>query len=502
MLSLRELRRAAAVLNRGLAGHRLERVVQPAADQLVLSFYGRDPESGEARKRHLLMSCRSELGRVSELPSPPRAPATPPPFAAQLRARLSRARIESVEIRGEDRQLVFRLEMAEGCWELLLSLLGRRSNLYLLDAAGRLVASLRPLPQTRPELAFGEGWRDPSAALDDAGEDRWSALPDPGYLAAIEAAYAERESERASAELSRRLETALRREGKIARRRLERLEAEVAEADKAGELQRWGELLKTVLGSIAPGDREVRARDYQSGEEVVIPLDPTRSPKQNLDDTFRRYRKLIRRLSKAGAQVDRARERCRELEALESELASLEEGEHERLASRREVAELLEKHAPEQRRRGPPPKQTDTARIGRFKDVPRRLHPRRYRSRDGLEIWVGRNDDGNDFLTTRLARGNDLFFHLDAAPGTHVVLRTEGVLDPPQQSLLDACELAVHFSKARKAGRAEVHLAPIKQVKKPKGAKPGLVWVSGGKTIALRRDEARLKRVLDSRVDD
>ena len=58
MLSLRELQRAAAVLNRELSGHRLERVVQPAADQLVLSFYGRDSESGEAGKRHLMMSCR------------------------------------------------------------------------------------------------------------------------------------------------------------------------------------------------------------------------------------------------------------------------------------------------------------------------------------------------------------------------------------------------------------------------------------------------------------
>src|SRR5881409_3443510 len=54
-----------------------------------------------------------------------------------------------------------------------------------------------------------------------------------------------------------------------------------------------------------------------------------------------------------------------------------------------------------------------------------------YRSTDGLEIWVGRSDEGNDYMTTRLARGNDLFFHLEGAPGSHVILRTEGRADPP-----------------------------------------------------------------------
>ena len=137
-----------------------------------------------------------------------------------------------------------------------------------------------------------------------------------------------------------------------------------------------------------------------------------------------------------------------------------------------------------------------------FAGSPRRLHPRRYRSADGLEIWVGRSDEGNDHLSTRLARGRDLFFHLDGAPGSHVVLRTEGRLDPPSESLVDACELAVHFSKGKHAGRADVHIVPIKNVKKPKGAKRGLVYVSGGRTLHLRREPARLERLLASRIDE
>ncbi len=115
---------------------------------------------------------------------------------------------------------------------------------------------------------------------------------------------------------------------------------------------------------------------------------------------------------------------------------------------------------------------------------------------------MGRSDEGNDLLSTRLARGKDLFFHLDAAPGSHVILRTEGRDDPPSESLLDAAELAVHFSKARKAPQADVHIAPARMVRKPKGAKPGLVSVAGGRNLHLRRNEARLQRVLESRIDE
>jgi predicted ribosome quality control (RQC) complex YloA/Tae2 family protein len=137
-----------------------------------------------------------------------------------------------------------------------------------------------------------------------------------------------------------------------------------------------------------------------------------------------------------------------------------------------------------------------------YRDQPRKLHPRRYRTAAGLEIWVGRSDEANDFLTTRLARGKDLFFHLAGAPGSHVILRTEGRDDPPSEAVLDACELAVHYSKQKNAGSAEVHVVPIKNVKKPRGAKPGLVYVTGGRSLHLRRESSRLERVLAARIDD
>ena len=82
------------------------------------------------------------------------------------------------------------------------------------------------------------------------------------------------------------------------------------------------------------------------------------------------------------------------------------------------------------------------------------------------------------------------------------MLRAEGRDDPPSESVLDACELAVHYSKQKNAGRADVHVVPIRNVKKPKGAKRGLVYVSGGKSIHLRRESARLERLQQARIED
>jgi len=82
-----------------------------------------------------------------------------------------------------------------------------------------------------------------------------------------------------------------------------------------------------------------------------------------------------------------------------------------------------------------------------------------------------------------------------------VVLRTEGRSDPPAEAVLEAAEVAVHFSKHRKVTEAYVTVAPIKGVSKPRGAKPGLVYVTGGRSLRLRRDPRRLERVLASRAD-
>ena len=522
MLSLAELRRVAGALDAHFVGMRIEKIVQPGESDakgagdtsIVFSLYGRGRDDDAPRKRHLLLSCHPALGRIAELERAPGAPARPPHFTQWLRSRLGGGRLAGVELVGDDREIALHLDVkgedATRRWTLLLSLIGRRANLYLIDSSERIAVAQRPYDQTRKDLSDGAAWSSPPggarAREDSGGDDRFADVAADALLHAIEAAYAGRETSHASEGLGRRLAKALGKERKQAQRRLERVEAELAEADEANQWQHRGELLKTALGELEPGQREVRVEDPASGETVAIELDPSLGPKQNLDAIFKRAQKLMRRLAKAGAQVEAARGRVAEIDGWLAELEALGDGAAnadgdaaalEALAARPPIAKLVGKReasAAVARKEKPKP-------AGPFKDLPTRLHPRRYRSADGLEIWVGRSDEANDHLTTRLARGKDLFFHVEDSPGSHVILRTEGRSDPPAESLLDACELAVHFSKLRKASHAEVHAVPIKNVKKPKGAKPGLVYVTGGKSIRLRREESRLQRLLDARIE-
>lgn len=506
MMNLAELRRAVALVDAALRGARVERIVQPDERRVVLTLHrsGRDDA-------HLLLCAEPATARLSCAARKPAAPPTPPGFAQLLRARLAGARLLEATLLGGDRQALLGFEGSEGSYGLLLALVGPRSNAFLLDGDQRVLGALRPLAETRRDLVLGEPWRSPPSAPPPEGSDAFAAVSDEGFFVAVEDLAATREQRGAETSLRQRLERALRRAAQSLDKKRTLLAADAEGTREAEQLRREGELLKSVVGQLKPGAREARVRDFATGEETVLPLDPALSPRKNLDERFRRARKAERRAERALRERGEIEARAEALATLQQEFDAILPDDDGvaigRFAERPEVARLLERFAPARvdatatagaasAPSGPPPPRV--WRLGK-QELPARLAPRVYTSNEGLEIWVGRSDEGNDLLSTRLARGNDLFFHLDASPGSHVVLRTGGRSDPPSESVLDACELAVHFSKARNAPSADVVVAPIKNVRKPKGAKPGLVFVSGGRHVRLRRDPKRLERLLAGR---
>ncbi|MBW2269122.1 MAG: DUF814 domain-containing protein [Deltaproteobacteria bacterium] len=506
MLSFVELERVVRVLSERFAGSQgwqIQDIAQPDAERVVLSLYGR--ESGAASGRcHLLLCCSAEAGRLSLLARSPRRPPVPPGFAQWLKAHVVGARVRDLRLLGRDRIVGIDLMGRDDCRQLVLQLFGRRSNVYALDGEGRVVGSLRPLAATRPEFSQHQLWRAPEGGPPRVGADRFADCDDSQLVAAVEEHYAECEAESAADALRRRIDRALAKQERRIARKLEKLDEELAAAAGAEELARHGELLKGALGLVERRATQVVVHDPATGSDVVISLDPSKSPAENLDQLFKRYKKALRKLVKGGAQQDAVRGAAIALAGLRSDFEAVAGPEAlEAFAQVDEVAALLARHAPAAQTPGQKPaaKQRAEVQLGK-RSVPRRLAPRRYPTQGGLEIWVGRSDAANDFLTMRLARGKDLFFHLDGAPGSHVILRTGGRDDPPSDAVIDACELAVHYSKAKKATRADVHVVPIRNVKKPKGAKPGLVHVHGGRTIHLRRIPARLERLLGSRIED
>jgi predicted ribosome quality control (RQC) complex YloA/Tae2 family protein len=496
MLSYCELKRATGILGGMLAGKRLQRVCYPEAHKLVLVF--QDSEE----KICLLLCCSPEFARISILKETPGPSAAESSFAEYLRAHITRGSLTEIRLSPGDRRAGILIKTAEGIFELLHSILGPRSNIYLLGSDKRLIHSFRPLDETRRDLQLGSIWTDPDKPLRSEGADRWATVPDVDYLETVEQAYYELEANKEAADTARKIENALTKEGTFLKRKIANLEEDLAEARKAEGIRKRGELLKSVLHAVEPGSDAVVARDYETGEVIEIALDPRLSPAQNLEAYFARYQKEVRGLAVIEKQLLAAHAVRGEIDGLLRRLQEIMESDKpdlgllQELAQNRFTHKLLTRHYPARK--------TPQAAEGTQKksDVPTRLLPKRYMTEEGLEIWVGRSDEGNDYLSTRLARGNDLFFHLDGYPGSHVVLRTEGKPEAPQNSILDACELAIHFSKMKNASRADVHVAHIKDVKKPRGAKPGLVYVLRGKTIHLRRNPKRLRDILSSRIED
>jgi predicted ribosome quality control (RQC) complex YloA/Tae2 family protein len=120
---------------------------------------------------------------------------------------------------------------------------------------------------------------------------------------------------------------------------------------------------------------------------------------------------------------------------------------------------------------------------------------RRFKSSDGYEIVVGRNDRDNDALTFRLARPHDIWLHAADYPGSHAIIRNPTREDLPHRTITEAAELAAYYSQAKREGKAAVHYAQKKFVSKPPRSKPGLVRLSSFKTI-LVEPRCNLERLL------
>jgi len=504
MLSLKELRRTAQALEQMLAGQRLAKIVQHGDDRILLSFKGRAAAAPAGHTlHHILFCCRAGLARVSEVRNPAPAPARPPAFAQYLRAHLDGARFAGARILHNDRQLGLALDAEEGRRELLLSVLGGRSNLYLLNEASCIEAFLRPLERTMRGLTRGAPWRGPETPPPGEGEDRFEGIPEHLLLLEVEEYYAERERALVREAETRALRNTLARESAALARKRERLRQELRAAGDPDEHLRHGELLKGALHQARPGAARLVVEDPRGGPAMALELDPALSPTQNLERYFTRYRKAKRRLARLSVELGVLEQRESELTGLQEALeAALAQAAPEAIAAFAAQPALRALRDRVRRGRASGPRGGEPRPARRRGTLPARLTPRRYLSADGLEIWVGRSDQGNDHLTTRLARGRDLFLHVEGAAGSHVILRTEGRAEVPPESLLDACELALHFSKQRGASRATIHLAPIKDVVKPPRAKPGLVEVRRGRQLVLRHEPARLTRILAARLEE
>ncbi len=289
--------------------------------------------------------------------------------------------------------------------------------------------------------------------------------------------------------LRKAIRTALKRGTK----KCEKLEQELQECAKADYYLECGEIIKANLQSVKRGTDKVELPDmYYPGESRVIELDPYLKPLDNAKKYFKRQRKLNKGKEKIEKQLSLTVQLNQEIEELLNEYLAWEE----EVAADVSPVELFAEKAGELK--------IHVAGLEEKKPVvsKRKADPegvRIFESYDGMKVYVGKSARDNDNLSIRMARGNDWWFHVAGVQGSHVVVRLESKqqgLALPQETLLDAATLAVYYSKARKATRADVHYTQAKNIRKAKKAPAGQVIVNNGKTLNVRIEEERLDRLL------
>lgn len=268
--------------------------------------------------------------------------------------------------------------------------------------------------------------------------------------------------------------------GEIAKnkKKIEKLKQTLAEAQNAEQFRLYGELLAANLHQIKRGDSQCTVVNwYEAGEPTVtIPLDPLKTPAENMQAYYKRYSKAKNSLKMGEEQIAAAEEEIGYLEGILVQLADATLQEAEEI--REELAEL-----------GYVRRSSRQAGKKKKQELPK---PAVYHSSDGVPILVGRNNKQNDYLTNKLASPYDTWLHTKDIPGSHVVIRSR---DVSETTLREAAMLAAYYSKARNSSQVPVDYTLVRYVKKPSGAKPGFCIYENQRTLYVTPDEALVKQL-------
>lgn len=488
-LSTAEIEPVVRELKPVLEGARLERLDQPERHRLVLTV-----RNGPALS-WLLICAHPRFSRMHLLPTRPEKGPPAAGFCKVVRQHMTGAVVQGVSQTPNDRvvtiELLVRGRMMQPCpLRLVAELTGVGSNIVLLDEANTILAVLFRQTSPRRKLVAGlpyEPLKPPDAPSEKARANRFAGIQAGGDPLAVNRAihthYVALEASEGLESLRLDFLVALRATLRQRRVRLGKVTEDLRRAEEAESIRRKGELLKIALPMLKPRQDKVVVQDLfdPATPEVTIELNPTLTPEQNLERLFHQYRK-----AKAGRDrlAARAGETAREIATLERLQAAVEGA-----SSAQELDELkprLQKAgvsvAEERARRRP------------AREAPK--GPRTFRSAEGLEILVARNQRENDRLTFTIARGNDYWMHLLGWPGPHVIIRKPPDKSVSQETLLDAAHLCVYFSKIRGTDFAEVGYTQCKHVRRMKGAPAGKVSYSNATTLQVRIEPERIERLM------
>ncbi|HOJ11251.1 MAG TPA: NFACT RNA binding domain-containing protein [Clostridiales bacterium] len=263
---------------------------------------------------------------------------------------------------------------------------------------------------------------------------------------------------------------------------------EVSDREK---LKLYGELLTAFIYSIPHNSKKVSLPNYynQDNEYIDIPLNEYKTPQENAQIYFKRYAKAKSTFEHASIQVKETIEEIEYLECVYHLLVNC--------TAFKEIDEIRDELVEQEyltskgKTRKGNASQGNTAHkrlSGQSSKTSAMSSPLHYKSSDDFDIYVGKNNKQNDFLTFKFASSRDIWLHTRNIPGSHTIIRCQNK-DIPDATLEEAAMLAALHSKAGKSSKVPVDYTNVKYVRKPSGAKPGMVIYENFKTYIVTPDE-------------
>ena len=276
-----------------------------------------------------------------------------------------------------------------------------------------------------------------------------------------------------SSDLRRVVQTALERNRKKYDLQLKQLR----DTENRDKYKVYGELIHTYGYNLEDGAKELEALNYYTNKMIKIPLDPQKTPQENAKKYFDRYNKQKRTFEALSELIKETKD---EIDYLESVSKSLDiaRSEDDLIQIKEELIEsgfIRRKQS--------------------AKKVKITSKPFHYISSDGFHMYVGKNNLQNEELTFHFANGGDWWFHAKKAPGSHVIVKTNGE-ELPDRTFEEAARLAAHYSKNSGAEKVEVDYVEKKQVKKPNGSKPGFVVYYTNYSMMIDSDISGIQEIM------
>lgn len=259
-------------------------------------------------------------------------------------------------------------------------------------------------------------------------------------------------------------------------KKLTKLQQDLLEADDAERYRIAGELLFASLHSINKGDKQVELVNYYEESQPIekIQLDPLLTPSENAQKYFKKYNKFKNSLAVIEEQMKLANEEITYIEGLLQQL---------HYATLSDIDEIREELVAQGYLR-------DRASKGKKKKKNARPTLHVYTSSEGIELYVGKNNIQNEYVTNKVGKPNDTWLHTKDIPGSHVLIRSDAY---GEDTLHEAAQLAAYFSQAKSSSSVPVDYTLIRHVRKPNGAKPGFVIYDNQKTLFVTPNEDLIK---------